>query len=77
MDKERLDTVLTLVGCSAMKSLGKDEGDTKFRACFLCIIGVQHQRDLDTGTGMALGYTYYVSISNRFCHQQLHTYSFI
>lgn len=61
-----------------MKSLGKGEEDMKFRfrVFFFCIFGV-HQRDLGTDAEMALGYTYHLSISNRFCYQQQHAYSFI
>jgi hypothetical protein len=66
-----------------MKSLGKGEEDMKFRFRFFffaflhfCIFGV-HQRDLGTDAEMALGYTYHLSISNRFCYQQQHAYSFI
>lgn len=73
--------MLTPVGYSAMKSLGKGEEDMKFRFrvfffLHFCIFGV-HQRDLGTDAEMALGYTYHLSISNRFCYQQQHAYSFI
>jgi hypothetical protein len=54
-----------------MRLLGKVVEDMKFRDCFsFRIIGVQHQRDLETDIVMALGYTYYSSLPNCFCYQQ-------